>query len=116
MLFDVMEQAASRAVVKRSLFGPVRVSVLRRENVLCTGEQSDTKKKPEEVVVGLVQSGMVREGQVLQAMLPGPIVCRHRSIRRGPPIVPKPPTVVTFTVLSIERFGKSRYHGTVVVG
>ena len=111
MLFDVMEQAASRAVVKRSLFGPVRVSVLRRENVLCTGEQSDTEKKPEEVVVGLVQSGMVREGQVLQAMLPGPIVCR----RRGPPIVPKPPTIVTFTVLSIQRFGKSRYHGSVVV-
>jgi len=112
MLFDVMEQAASRAVVKRSLFGPVRVSVLRRENVLCTGEQRDTKKKKlEEVVVGLVQSGMVREGQVLQAMLPGPIVCR----RRGPPIVPKPPTIVTFTVLSIQRFGKSRYHGSVVV-
>ncbi len=113
MLFDVLEQAASRAVVKRSLFGPARVSVLRRENVLCTGEQSNTK--PEEVVVGLVQSGMVREGQVLQAMLPAPIVCRRRSIRRGPPIVPKPPTVVTFTVLSIQRFGKSRYHSTVVV-
>ncbi|ELR14827.1 elongation factor Tu GTP binding domain containing protein [Acanthamoeba castellanii str. Neff] len=73
MLFDVMEQAASRVVMKRSLF------VLRRENVLCTGGQSGTKK-PEEVVVVLVQSGMVREGQVLQAVLPGPIVCRRELV------------------------------------
>lgn len=114
MLFDVMEQAASRVVMKRSLFGPVRVSVLRRENVLCTGGQSGTKK-PEEVVVVLVQSGMVREGQVLQAVLPGPIVCRRRPFRRGPPIVSKPPTVVTFTVLSIQRFYKPRYQVTVVI-
>jgi translation elongation factor EF-1alpha len=115
MLFEVMEQSASAvtkpapgevAAVKRPVFGPARISVLRRANKRCTGA-TDTQKQ-EEVVEALVQSGMVREGQVLEAIVVAPITTARRHSRRGH-ILPKPTTLATFTVVSIQRFDKPRY-------
>jgi hypothetical protein len=115
MLFEVMEQSASAvtesapgevAAAKRPVFGPARISVLRRANKRCTGA-TDTQKQ-EEVVEALVQSGMVREGQVLEAVVVAPIATARRHSRRGH-ILPKPTTLATFTVVSIQRFDKPRY-------
>jgi hypothetical protein len=81
------------------------VSVLRRVNARClagapTGE--------EVVVEALVQSGTVREGQVLHAQLPAPIANRARD---GPQPASAP---VTLAVVSILRFDKPRYRPRVV--
>lgn len=115
MLFEIMEQSASAvtkpapgevAAIKRPVFGPTRISVLRRANKRCTGA-TDTQKQ-EEVVEALVQSGMVCEGQVLEAIVVAPITTASRHSRRGH-ILPKPTTLATFTVVSIQRFDKPRY-------
>jgi hypothetical protein len=110
---EVMEQvaqalttgaAACREVAKRPLFGPTRVSVLRRVNALCIAGAP----KGEVVVEALVQSGTVREGQVLHARLPAPIANRARD-------GPQPASaLVTLAVVSILRFDKPRYRPRVV--
>ncbi|ELR11258.1 uncharacterized protein ACA1_127090, partial [Acanthamoeba castellanii str. Neff] len=50
---------------------------------------------------------MVREGQVLEAVVVAPIATARRHSRRGH-ILPKPTTLATFTVVSIQRFDKPR--------
>lgn len=106
-LVEVMEQvaqalttgaAACREVAKRPLFGPTRVSVLRRVNALCIAGAP----KGEVVVEALVQSGTVREGQVLHARLSAPIANRARD-------GPQPASaLVTLAVVSILRLDKPR--------
>jgi hypothetical protein len=112
MLFEAMEQMAnavttasapSKAVTQRPVFGPTRVSVLRRVNKRCMSDGSGG----EEVVEALVQSGTVREGQLVEAVLPAPIASVRHS-RRGH-LQPKPTVVATFSVVSIQRFEKPRY-------
>ncbi|ELR18901.1 elongation factor Tu GTP binding domain containing protein [Acanthamoeba castellanii str. Neff] len=109
-LVEVMEQvaqalttgaAACREVAKRPLFGPTRVSVLRRVNALCIAGAP----KGEVVVEALVQSGTVREGQVLHARLPAPIANRARDGSVG---TQPASALVTLAVVSILRFDKPR--------
>jgi hypothetical protein len=116
MLFEVMEHMAravttsapGEVVAKRPVFGPTRVSILQRVNKRCTtGGGTDIAQKQEEVVKALVQWGTVREGQVLEAVLPTPIVTP--TPRRRADVLPQPTTsVATFTVLSIQRFETPR--------
>jgi hypothetical protein len=102
---------------ERPLFGPTRVSVLRRANrpVRLGGSDPDEggpkRVQEDEVVEALVHSGAVREGQVLEAVLPAPIVFARRSRRER--IQPEPTTVATFSVVSIQRFEKPRYSARV---
>jgi hypothetical protein len=124
MLFGVMEQMANavttasalnKAMAQRPVFGPTRVSVLRRVDEQCTSGRDEPKRaqRGEEVVEALVQSGTVREGQLVEALLPAPIVFARRSGRGR--IQPKPTTVASFSVVSIERLEKSRYRRTCCV-
>jgi hypothetical protein len=116
MLFEVMEQVAGTVTTsapgevmakQRPVFGPTRVSVLQRVNKLCTtgGGTEVGQQKQEEVVQALVQCGMVREGQVLEAVLPTPT---PPAPRRRAHVLPQPTAVATFTVLSIQRFQTPR--------
>jgi hypothetical protein len=108
MLFEVMEQMASAVtqakVARRPVFGPTRVSVLRRVNKHCISGTTSSEPKKEEVVEVLVQSGTVREGQMLEAVLPAPTVFsdRHCSYEASM-------AVATFTVVGIQRLGKPRF-------
>jgi hypothetical protein len=114
MLFEAMEQMASTIttasarvkVARRPLFGPTRVSVLRRANRQCISGTDEPMRQEEELVEAVVQSGMVREGQILEAALSAPTVFSSHS--RSGDIVPKPATVATFKVVRIQRFNKPR--------
>jgi len=97
--------AAGSEVARRPLFGPTRVSVLRRVNARCL---AGAPKGEEVVVEALVQSGTVCEGQVLHAQLPAPIANRARD---GPQPASAP---VTLAVVNILRFDKPRYRPRVL--
>jgi hypothetical protein len=103
----VTTSAPGEVVAKqRPVFGPTRVSVLQRVNKLCTtgGGTEVGDQKQEEVVQALVQCGMVREGQVLEAVLPTPTPAPRRRAH----VLPQSTAVATFTVLSIQRFQTPR--------
>jgi hypothetical protein len=115
-----LDQAAL-LLAKRPVFGKTRVCVMRRlssSSVRRVGGESS--KESEQggggeagivAVVALIQSGTVRQGQALEALLPGSRLLAHHpaASRKTRRVTHRPSMMARYRVVSIQRFGKSMY-------
>jgi hypothetical protein len=138
-LFEVMEGIAdgiattslsipsALLLAKRPVLGKTRVCVLRRAGSsvrragAVTGSNhagvSGAIKESEQgeeagivVVVALIQSGTMRQGQALEALLPGSrLLAHHHASRKTWHVTNRPSMMARYRVVSIERFDKSMY-------
>jgi hypothetical protein len=118
------EQAAL-LLAKRPMFGKTRVCVVRRlgrqraaaaidSNHAGGGSTKESEQGEGEagivVVVALVQSGTVRRGQALEALLPGSrLLAHHAASCKASCAITRPSMMASYRVVSIERFGKPVY-------
>jgi hypothetical protein len=101
-------------LAKRPVLGKTRVCVmrrLRRRRGIATSSNHTSEKEGEAgivvVVVALVQSGTVRQGQALEALLPGSrLLAHHHPASR---VTNRPSMTARYRVVSIQRFGKPMY-------